>query len=92
MPEHQQGPVKHSSFLMYAPEPQRPLVGTVRNIASKEVVYCGKSDDEVFDDRAKQLAKYDDVVAGIVAEARRNGSDAGELEAANRLSGLAENQ
>jgi hypothetical protein len=74
MPEHQKTKVKHSSFLMYAPEPMRPLVGSLRNIASREVVYTGKSDDEVFDERAKALAQYDDVVAGILAEARKSGA------------------
>lgn len=69
-PEHQTGQ-KFSSFLMVAPDARRRLIGTFRNIASKEVVYCGASDNETFDNRSKDLAKYEDVVTGILTEARR---------------------
>jgi type IV secretion system protein TrbE len=71
LPEHQIAKVKYSSFLMYAPQPTRALVGTLRNIASPEVIYCGKSDNEVFDQRAKELTDYDDVVEGILRQSRK---------------------
>jgi hypothetical protein len=71
LPEHQAGR-KFSSFLMVAPDPRRKLVGTFRNIAAPEVVYAGASDNEVWDERQKALLAYDDVVTGIITEARKN--------------------
>jgi hypothetical protein len=71
LPEHQTGR-KFSSFLMVAPDPRRKLVGTFRNIAAPEVVYAGASDNEVWDKRQKALLQYDDVVTGIITEARKN--------------------
>ena len=70
MPEHQVGQ-KFSSFLMAAPDPARPLVGTFRNVVSPEVLYCGQSDKEVWDEKMKALSQYDDVVEGILTEARK---------------------
>jgi hypothetical protein len=70
LPEHQTGE-KFSSFLLVAPDPRRKLVGTFRNIACREVVYCGASDNAVFDERSKALSGYDDIVEGILMEARK---------------------
>ena len=69
--EHQPGHAKYSSFTVWAPDPRRNLCGTMRNVASREVVYCGRSDGEEFDKRQQELAPYDDVVEGILTEARR---------------------
>ena len=71
LPEHQTGQ-KFSSFLMMAPDPRRKLVGTFRNIAAPEVVYAGASDNKVWDERQKALRAYDDIVEGIITEARKN--------------------
>jgi hypothetical protein len=71
LPEHQTKS-KFGSFLMVAPDPRRKLAGTFRNIASPEVVYCGSSDNETFDSRQRDLRKYEDVVEGILAEARKS--------------------
>lgn len=70
MPEHQTGQ-KFSSFLMVAPDPRRKLVGTFRNFASPEVVYCGRSDSKTWDRRQKALGQYEDIVEGIITEARK---------------------
>jgi len=70
MPEHQTNEPKHSSFLMYGPGERTPLVGALRNIVSPEMLWCAKSDNEVFDERRALLAQYDDVVEGILTEAR----------------------
>ena len=70
LPEHQTG-WKFSSFLMVAPDPRRKLVGTFRNFASPEVLYCGASDNKIWDERQKALLAYDDVVEGIITEARK---------------------
>jgi type IV secretion system protein TrbE len=72
LPEHQTGQ-KFSSFLMVAPDPRRKLVGTFRNVAAPEVVYAGASDNEVWDARQKALLGYEDVVTGIITEARKCG-------------------
>lgn len=69
-PEHQTGN-RFSSFMMVAPDPQRKMVGTLRNIATKEVVFCGASDNKVFDNRNKALMQYDDIVEGIIEESRK---------------------
>jgi type IV secretion system protein TrbE len=69
LPEHQTGKVKYSSFLMVAAHPTRRLIGTLRNISSPKVVYCGQSNCDTFDKKQKALAKYPDIVEGILAEA-----------------------
>jgi hypothetical protein len=74
LPEHQSEGRKFSSFLMVAPDPRRKLVGTLRNFAAPEVIYCGASDNEVWDGRQKALRQYDDVVTGILTEARKTKS------------------
>jgi len=71
LPEHQTAQ-KFSSFLMVAPDPRRKLAGTFRNIAAPEVVYAGASDNEVWDERQKALLGYDDIVTGIITEARKH--------------------
>jgi hypothetical protein len=71
LPEHQTGQ-QFSSFLMVAPDPRRKLVGTFRNIAAPEVVYAGASNNKVWDERQKALLAYNDVVTGIITEARKN--------------------
>jgi type IV secretion system protein TrbE len=70
MPEHQVGQ-KFASFLVVAPHPTRKLVGTFRNFASPAVVYCGRSDSDVWDERQKALSQYEDVVEGILTEAEK---------------------
>jgi hypothetical protein len=70
-PEHQTAEQKFSSFLMVAPGVGRRLVGTLRLVASREVVYCGKSDGKTFDERNRRLKAYPDVVQGILEEARK---------------------
>ena len=56
---------------MVAPDPRRKVVGTFLNIASPEVVYCGRSDSKTWDQRQKALGQYEDVVEGIITEARK---------------------
>ena len=70
LPENQVGQ-KFSSFLMVANDPRRKLVGTFRNVASPEMLYCSASDNKTWDERQKALSAYDDVVTGILTEARK---------------------
>jgi type IV secretion system protein TrbE len=72
LPEHQTGRTKFSSFTLWSPDPRRNLCGTLRNIVSQPVLYCGKSDGKEFDNRQRELAAYDDVVEGILSESRKN--------------------
>jgi type IV secretion system protein TrbE len=74
-PEHQTGPVKFSSFLMVAPHPTRRIIGTFQLYASPEVLYCGKSDNETFDRRSAALSQYENIVEGILTEARKESHD-----------------
>jgi hypothetical protein len=71
LPEHQSGQVKFSSFMLWSPDIRRNLCGALRNIASPQVIYCGKSDGKEFDNRQRELAPYDDIVEGIVLEAEK---------------------
>jgi type IV secretion system protein TrbE len=71
LPEHQTGKLKFSSFTLWSPDPRRNLCGTLRNIVSPPVLYCGKSDGKEFDNRQRELAPYEDVVEGIVREAEK---------------------
>lgn len=68
--EHQTGQ-KFSSWIMVAPGARRQLVGPFINVASPELIYCAISNTKVFDERAKALSKYDNVVTGILEEARK---------------------
>jgi hypothetical protein len=70
-PDNQTADEKFGSFLMVVPDTRRKLVGTLRNYASPEVVYCGASDTEVFDKRTEVLKGYDDIVEGILIESRK---------------------
>jgi type IV secretion system protein TrbE len=84
MPEHQTNEPKHSSFLMHAPGERTPLVGALRNIVSPEMLWCAKSDNEVFDERKALLAEYEDVVEGILTESRNGKAKAKQPWVANR--------
>lgn len=57
---------------MVASADGRRLVGTLRLVASREVVYCGKSDGTTFDRRRRALKAYPDIVQGILEEARKD--------------------
>ena len=71
LPEHQSGKTKFSSFSLWSPDPRRNLCGTLRNVVSPPVLYCGKSDGKEFDNRQRELAPYDDVVEGILCESKK---------------------
>jgi hypothetical protein len=70
LPEHQ-GNQKFSSFTMVCPDPRRKIVGTFRNVVSEPVLYAGASDNEIFDERSKDLKNYEDVVQGILERSRK---------------------
>jgi hypothetical protein len=47
------------------------LVGTVKNVASRELLYAASSDNETFDQRTASLGGYKNVVTGIIQESEK---------------------
>jgi len=60
---------KFSQFTYYHTDERRPLIVTMRNVASREMLYCASSSGSHFDQRAKDLKEYTNVVEGIIANA-----------------------
>ncbi|MBV8814624.1 MAG: hypothetical protein JO271_09045 [Verrucomicrobia bacterium] len=69
LPELMDPGERFSAFTYVANDRMRRLVGTVKNVASRELLYAASSDNETFDQRKTALAKYRDVVTGIIREA-----------------------
>lgn len=65
LPDHQVGQ-KFSSFTYLHVDSNRPICGTVHNIASPEMLYCSSSSGEHFDKRARELRGCENIVEGIV--------------------------
>jgi hypothetical protein len=68
LPELMDSRERFSAFTYVANDRMRRLVGTVKNVASRELLYAASSDNETFDERKKALAQYRDVVNGIIQE------------------------
>jgi hypothetical protein len=60
---------KYSQFTYYHTDERRPMIVTMRNVASRELLYCASSSGALYDERAKELKAYTNVVDGIVANA-----------------------
>ena len=60
---------KYSQFTYYHTDERRPMIVTMRNVASREMLYCASSSGAHFDQRAKELKGCGNVVDGIVANA-----------------------
>jgi hypothetical protein len=71
LPDHQVGQ-KYSAFTYMHLDSNRPLCGTVRNIASPEMLYCSSSTGEHFDRRAKELRGTENIVEGILTHSRQH--------------------
>tara|TARA_B100000989_G_C19497796_1_gene452866 strand:- start:123 stop:1508 length:1386 start_codon:yes stop_codon:yes gene_type:complete len=71
LPEHQIGKERASYMMVYAIGGAVNSCGTAKIKASKELVYAASSNGEVFDDRIKNLSKYDNLVEGICYEAQK---------------------
>ena len=65
LPDHQVGQ-KYSAFTYLHIDSNRPICGTVHNIASPEMLYCSSSSGEHFDKRARELRGCENIVEGIV--------------------------
>ncbi len=68
LPDQQTGE-KFAPFTYYHLDGQRPLCGTVHNVASAEMLYCSSTSGEHFEKRARELAQHADVIEGIAAGA-----------------------
>jgi type IV secretion system protein TrbE len=62
---------RFSAFTYIANNKIRRLVGTVKNVASRELLYAASSDNETFDRRAASLGRYQNIVTGIIEEAEK---------------------
>lgn len=60
---------KYAQFTYYHTDQRRPLIVTMRNIASREMLYCASSSGAHFDQRARELKQFSNVVEGIIANA-----------------------
>lgn len=70
LPDHQTGQ-KYSAFTYLHIDSNRPICGTVHNIASPEMLYCSSSSGEHFDKRARELRGCENIVEGIVNFSRK---------------------
>jgi type IV secretion system protein TrbE len=68
LPELMDPKERFSAFTYVANDRVRRLVGTVKNVASRELLYAASSDSETFDRRTASLGSYKNVVAGIIQE------------------------
>jgi type IV secretion system protein TrbE len=71
MPELMDPRERFSAFTYVANDKNRRLVGTVKNVASRELLYAASSDNETFDLRTMTLMQYPNIVSGIIAEASK---------------------
>lgn len=60
---------KYSQFTYYHTDERRPLIVTMRNVASREMLYLAASSGAHYDRRAQELKGHADVIAGIAAHA-----------------------
>ena len=60
---------KYSQFTYFHTDERRPMIVTMRNVASRELLYCAASSGAHFDRRAQDLKHHNDVVEGIITNA-----------------------
>jgi type IV secretion system protein TrbE len=68
LPELQPANERYCALTYVANDARKRLVGTIKNVASREVIYAAASDNETFDSREALLREYEDIVEGIIAE------------------------
>ena len=71
LPELMDPSNRFSAFTYVANDQVRRLVGTVKNVASRELLYAASSDNETFDERTARLATYKNIVTGIMQESEK---------------------
>src|SRR5215469_5113145 len=71
LPELMDPKSRFSAFTYVANDKVRRLVGTVKNVASRELLYAASSDNETFDERTAKLGSYKNIVTGIIQESEQ---------------------
>jgi hypothetical protein len=71
LPELMDPKERFSAFTYIANDKVRRLVGTVKNVASRELLYAASSDNETYDQRTAALGSYKNVVNGIIRESEK---------------------
>lgn len=71
LPDQQTGQ-KFSAFTYFHTDAQRPICGTVRNIAAPEMLYCSSTSGQLFEQRAKALKSHGSVIEGIIHESSQS--------------------
>ncbi|HKM57740.1 MAG TPA: hypothetical protein VJX28_03275, partial [Chthoniobacterales bacterium] len=71
LPELMDPRERFSAFTYVANDKIRRLVGTVKNVASRELLYAAASDNETFDRRTASLGNYQNIVTGIIEESEK---------------------
>jgi hypothetical protein len=70
LPEHLPEHNKYAALTYYHLDAEQPRCGTIHNRVSKEMLFCSSSTGEDFDQRSRKLRQHDDVVRGIITEAK----------------------
>jgi hypothetical protein len=68
LPELMDPKERFSAFTYVANDKIRRLVGTVKNVVSRELLYAAASDNETFDRRTASLGNYQNIVTGIIEQ------------------------
>jgi type IV secretion system protein TrbE len=71
LPELMAPKERFSAFTYISNDKARRMVGTVKNVASRELLYAASSDNETFDQRNNVLGRYKNVVTGIIEESEK---------------------
>ena len=71
LPELMAPKERFSAFTYITNDKVRRMVGTVKNVASRELLYAASSDNETFDQRNAVLGSYKNVVTGIIEESEK---------------------
>jgi hypothetical protein len=71
LPELMDPKDRFSAFTYIANDKVRRMIGTVKNVASRELLYASSSDNETFDQRNAVLGGYKNIVLGIIEESQK---------------------
>jgi hypothetical protein len=71
LPELMAPKERFSAFTYITNDKVRRMVGTVKNVASRELLYAASSDNETFDQRNAVLGSYKNIVTGIIEESEK---------------------
>ena len=71
LPELMDSKDRFSAFTYIANDKVRRMIGTVKNVASRELLYAASSDNETFDQRNAVLGEYKNMVIGTIEESQK---------------------